>query len=264
MTTSSSAPEPRYLPDEVEEPDVSHLVTEDDQPADNIYSEKQQRLLTAPLYAAWPGPPPGEDGAPRKFLACANVGLFPALHEPPIVPDVFVSIDVEPHQDLWDKRHRTYLFWEFGKPPEVVIEVVSNREGGELRKKKRRYARLRIAHYVVWDPGRHLGEEALHVFELRGELYVPVSSAQFEGVGLGLTRWEGPFEGAAKEWLRWCLPDGTLVPMGAEEHERAEAEHERAEAEHERAEAEHERAEAERQRAEELAARLRALGAPDE
>jgi hypothetical protein len=55
-------------------PDVSHLITEDDTPVDNIFSEKQQRLLTSPLYDGWIGP-----GNERKFVAFANVGLFYAL-----------------------------------------------------------------------------------------------------------------------------------------------------------------------------------------
>jgi len=48
---------------------IQHLITEDDTPVDNLPSEKQQRLLTEPLYSAWSGP-----GAGRTFLAAANVG----------------------------------------------------------------------------------------------------------------------------------------------------------------------------------------------
>ena len=40
------------LPDDLL-PDVSHLVTEDDEPLDNLPSEKQQRLLTETLYSSW-------------------------------------------------------------------------------------------------------------------------------------------------------------------------------------------------------------------
>ncbi len=61
---------------EVVGPDVSAIVTEDDAPVDNLYSEKQQRLLTEPLNAGWQGPPPEEGGDRRTFLAAANVGFF--------------------------------------------------------------------------------------------------------------------------------------------------------------------------------------------
>jgi hypothetical protein len=33
-------------------PDVDSLITEDDEPVDNLSSEKQQRLLTEPLYSS--------------------------------------------------------------------------------------------------------------------------------------------------------------------------------------------------------------------
>jgi hypothetical protein len=45
-------------------PDIHGLITEDDTPVDNLPSEKQQRLLTEPLYSAWAGPGAGR---PRLF-----------------------------------------------------------------------------------------------------------------------------------------------------------------------------------------------------
>ena len=231
-------------------PDVSNVVTEDDAPVDNFPSEKQQRLLTEPLYSSWSGPPPTEGEAHRPFLAAANVGLFATAKEPPLVPDVMLALDVELHPDWWEKEHRSYFIWEIGKTPDVVIEIVSNRIGGELGLKLRRYAWMRIPYYVVWDPSGQLGGPRFQAYELRGHQYAPADRAWFDAVGLGLTEWEGTFEGRRDRWLRWCRADGTVVPTGAE---RADAEHERADAERERADAEHERAER-------LAAQLRALG----
>ena len=42
---------------QVEEPDVTDLVIEADEPVDSIFAEKQARLLTEPLYSTWAGPP---------------------------------------------------------------------------------------------------------------------------------------------------------------------------------------------------------------
>jgi hypothetical protein len=112
-----------------EGPDVSAIATEDDQPVDNFPSEKNRRLLTEPLYSSWSGPPAGEDGKRRPFVAAANVGLFAAVKEPPLVPDVFLSLDVEIREEWWSKENRSYFFWEMGKPPDVVVEIVSNQEG---------------------------------------------------------------------------------------------------------------------------------------
>jgi len=264
---------PALLHPWVEEPDVSAIVTEDDQPVDNFPSEKQQRLLTEPLYSSWDGPPPalstGEEGRARSFLAAANVGIFAAVKESPLVPDVLLSLDVSLREDWWEKKNRTYFFWEMGKPPEVVIEIVSNDEGDELGGKRRRYAKMGIAHYVVYDPSRALRGAVLRAFELRGNLYVSMPRPWFESVGLGLTLWEGAFEGRHDSWLRWCHADASVLPTGAEraaaERSRADAERSRADTERSRADTERSRADTERSRAERLAARLRALGVdPDE
>ncbi|MGB7274677.1 MAG: Uma2 family endonuclease, partial [Geitlerinemataceae cyanobacterium] len=111
-------------------PDVSQIVTEDDTPVDNFASEKHQRLLVSTLYSSLERQP---------FLASANVGIYHTLGQPPIVPDVFLSLDVEGPDNWWEKQHRCYLVWEFGKPPEVAIEIVSNREGEELGNKLKIY-----------------------------------------------------------------------------------------------------------------------------
>src|SRR5262249_3478310 len=129
-------PEPEPRPPD-KRPRVDHLVTEDDTPVDNIASEMQQRLLTEPLYSSWRGPGPG-----RPFLAAANVGVFFSVRRRPLVPDVFLSLDVKVADDWWAKRHRSYFIWEFGKPPEAVIEVVSNTKGGEDLRKMLQYARM--------------------------------------------------------------------------------------------------------------------------
>ena len=241
-------------------PDVSAIVTEDDTPVDNLYSEKQQRLLTTTLYASWGGPPPEEDGAPRRFLATANVGLFVSVREPPLVPDVMVSLDVEPHPDIWKKEHRSYFVWEFGKLPDLVLEVVSNREGDELGAKRSRYRKMRVAHYVVWDPERMLSATPLQAFELAGSIYRVMRSMHFELLGLGLTVWHGEFEGLEADWLRWCDSAGVLLPTPSERIDlalvRAEQESLRAEQESLRAEQERARREAAEAERDQLRAEL--------
>ncbi len=223
-------------------PDVEDLVTEDDTPVDNIFSEKQQRLATEPLYSSWGGP-----GEGRPFLAAANVGVFPSVHRPPLVPDAFLSLDVRAPADLWPKRNRSYFLWEYGKPPEVVIEVVSNREGHETGRKMREYARMGVTYYVIFDPLRRVQRETLRVYSLRDGSYNLMRSGWLPLVGLGLVLWRGVFEGQEDEWLRWCDGEGNLIPTGAE-----------------LADQERQRAEREKQRAERLAAQLRALGAEPE
>jgi Uma2 family endonuclease len=231
-------------------PDVEHLVTEDDTPVDNIFSEKQQRLLTEPLYH-WPD----WAGERRSFIALANVGLFYAVGQPPYVPDMMLSLDVELPADLWPKKHRSYFVWQYGKPPDVVIEVVSNDEGDEDDAKLAGYARIGIRYYVIYDPQRILSDQAIRAFGLQPTGYQPLPEpTRLAGIGLGLEQWEGQYEDHHDTWLRWTDERGRLIPTGAEciEHQRqrAEAEKRRAEAEKRRAETEKQRAETEKQRAE--------------
>jgi hypothetical protein len=240
-------------------PDYDSPVTEDDTPVDNLFSEKQQRLLTESLYVAWPGPRGG-----GKFLTTANVGLFFTDHDPPLVPDVLLSMHVEaPKKDLSAKRNRSYFIWRFGKPPEVVIEVASNREGHEDGSKIDAHARLKIDYYVIFDPFACLSEELLRVFVLREGAYIRLAGDWLGEVGLGLSLWQGEFEDMQATWLRWRDKQG-LIPTGKElvesERRRADEEHRRVEDERRRAEEERQRADQAQHRAARLAERLRTLG----
>jgi Uma2 family endonuclease len=200
-------------------PNVDHLVTEDDTPVDNIFSEKQQRLLTEPLYASWPGP--GED---RPFVAMANVALYFAINQPPYVPDVLLALNVEVPADLWPKSHRSYFLFEYGKPPDVVIEVVSNSKGGEDSEKLAGYANARVPYYVVFDPDRVLSAEVLRAYQLDEFRFRKMDGpVWFPGLGLGLRIWEGQYENHADTWLRWVDAEGRLVPTGRERADRLAA-----------------------------------------
>ena len=42
-----------------------------------------------------------------------------------------VSLDVQVHRNWWDKAHRSYFVWEFGKAPDLVVEIVSNQKGND-------------------------------------------------------------------------------------------------------------------------------------
>ncbi len=239
---------------------VANLVTEDEEPVDNLYAEKQQALLKRALYSSW-RPQPSEDNpqTPRPFLAAVNVGIFFSPYRPPLVPDLLLSLDVQTATDLSAKEHRSYFIWEFGKPPEVVVEIVSNREGHELDSKLRDYARLGVEYYVVYDPWRLLSEDVLRVYEPGfGRRYRLRPDTALPDVGLQLTLWTGRFEGQMESWLRWCDADGNLLLTG---EERAAQEAARAEREAERAKREAERAEREaaaRKEAEAEVERLRA------
>jgi hypothetical protein len=130
------------------------------------------------------------------------------------------------------------VVFHLGITPDVVVEIVSNTEGGEEEPdgKLGIYERIKVARYVVFDPGQQTGGEPLRVYALQAGRLVRTDETWFDDIGLGVTLWRGEYQGCEDTWLRWCDRDGAVIPTGEE------------------------RAEAERERAERLAAKLRAAG----
>jgi hypothetical protein len=249
------------LPPEVV-PDLGPLVTTDDTPVDSIFAEKEQRLFTESLYSSWPGPGPG-----RRFLAVANVGWFFKYGEPPLVPDGLLSLDVAPGP-LDKKEGHSYYQWLMDKPPDVVMEIVSDKRGGEESHKMRICLQQRVLFYVIFDPYDMLKHGVLRVYALQRGCYELIDPSWLPEIGLGLTLWEGEFEGSHATWLRWCDKDGKVIPTGAErvreEARRADEEKRRAEAEARRADEEKRRADEAEEKLKRQAAQLRSLGVEPE
>jgi len=241
------------LPPEVI-PNLDDLVIEDGKPVDGIITEKQMRLLTEPLYASWPGP-----GAGRPFVVLSDVGLFFSSTNPPLVPDVMLSLDVTQGADFSQRANLSYFSWLRGKGPDVAIEVVSNREGGEDDRKLRDYARIHVPYYVIFDPECWLGPEVVRVYQLQGLTYQALAADAagtywLPGVGLGLRLWPGEYERLPLTWLRWCERDGRLIPTGGEAAEQLR----------QRAEQEQQARLRAEQELDQLRQRLRSLGLPSE
>ena len=230
---------------------MAHLVTEDETPVDNRFSERQQRLLPSLLFSSW------EEGKP--FEAVSNVGLFYSLHgEPPVVPDFMLSLGVEPRPVTGAKADRSYMTWIYGKAPDLVIEVVSNKEGGELSTKLEIYAKVRVTYYVVYDPFAMLGERELRAFRLAEGRYLEMVPATWlPEIGLGLTVWEGELEDTTSRWLRFTDRNGELLKTADERAKESESRAKEAETRAEDAESRAAEAEA---RAAELERRFRELG----
>jgi Uma2 family endonuclease len=225
---------------------IDELITDVEEPVENWFIEKQRRLLTDSLFAAWRGP-----GRGRTFITASDVGVFPEKKQTPIVPDVLLSLDVPKGLDPARKEHRSYFLWIMGKPPDVVFEFVSDRRGGEEGHKKARYAEIGVQYYVIFDPQRWLRGDVLRSYELRKDgTYHALKENRFAAVGLGVGLWQGEYEGWDKEWLRWYDRRGRLIPTGAELAALARKKADKAEQKSVR----------ERRRIEELEAQLRAHG----
>ena len=229
------------------------FITEDDEPLDNLFSERQQRLLPESLHTSWK--------TDKPFLALANVGIYEKVPKTPIVPDVLLSLDVKPADDIWQKKHRCYFISVFKKPPELVIEIVSNKVGGERRGKFTRYRKMGVKYYVVYDPALHIYKTSLHAYQLINNQYVAILTDDlkkkriwFEDINIGLTIKKGNYAQLEGEWLRWYDHTGNILETGQEKAEqekiRADVSENKMMAEKNRAEQERIRAEKERIRAE--------------
>jgi Uma2 family endonuclease len=194
--------------------DYDSLVTEDDTPVDNFYCEKQLRLLPESLKSSW--------NRKKPYIVAADVGIYENPPDTVIVPDVFLSLDVQYAEDIWKKRNRCYMIGIFGKPPELVIEVVSNKKGEENTTKLNRYETIGIKYYVIFDPCYHiLTSSKIQVYKLIGGSYKLYSEdidecIWFNDLNLGIKVIKGIFEEMEADWLRWCDCNGNILLTGFE------------------------------------------------
>ncbi len=192
-------------------PDIPLIVSADATAIQRILTEKQTRLLTQPLQNAWSAP----DNEP--FVVMADVPVFYSIYEPPVVPKVLLATAVRQGTDLTEHDKQSYFLWTRGKAPDVAVEIVSNRDGGEDSFRLRTYARIRVPYYVVFDPENLLSGGVLQVFMLHAGRYRRLAGPyELEGIGLGVRLWDGLFEGIHRTWLRWCDRAGNVIPTDAE------------------------------------------------
>ncbi|AFZ31167.1 protein of unknown function DUF820 [Gloeocapsa sp. PCC 7428] len=156
-------------------------------------------------------------------------------------PDVFVVLDVPV------RERKSWVVWEEGKGPDMVIELLSEStaEQDKTTKKLICQNQLRVPEYVWYDP---FDPEEFAGFGLQKGIYTPLSldeQGRFisQHLGLALVRWQGQFKGVEAVWLRWSTIDGVLLPTDEEMVRTAQAQ-----------------AQQEAQRADRLAAELKRLG----
>ncbi len=187
-------------------------------------------------------------------------------------PDWFLAIHVPYLYDGWDLRE-SYVVWQEGQPPTIVIELLSpgtakedlgrfyrdidriSDEDGEQRDRRipsklevyERY--LRVPHYIVYN--RYT--ERLRYFRLIGDRYQEqiVSAGNpriwLEDLQIGLGLWQGEFEGIPATWLRWCDQEGNWL-LTDTERERAMREQIQQQMQHEQAAREQAQQQAEQER----------------
>ena len=174
------------------------------------YAGQDDVLAAADLLLYYPDPdsPPVADGArpPMKSVA----------------PDLFVSFGV-PGGD-----RKSYVLWQEGKPPDFVLEVISESSQRRDRvEKKRIYEHLGVTEYFVFDADR-----GLEGFRLAGGRYRPIpwtaARPDLDGVyskTLGLFLVPGGPENGLENELEWYDPETGefLLSYGQSKRERRAA-----------------------------------------
>jgi Uma2 family endonuclease len=229
----------QYLPTAEELPDS------DDTPVDNELQILVASLLGAILAWVW--------RTRTDWFWGTNMGVYYDPNEPAIVPDGFLSLEVERLKSAGGRL--SYVLWEENNVvPLLAIEVVSKTYGKEYDEKQTKYAQIGVLYYVVYNPDYWERDKhnPFEVYRLENGVYVrqedePVWIVE---IGLGIGRGRGTYRAWTREWLYWYDQERNRLPSPDERTERAE----------QRAEQERQRAEQERRLREELIARLRERG----
>ena len=167
-------------------------------------------------------------------------------------PDWFLVVDVPRLYEQRDLR-RSYVLWQEGNPPTVVVEflspgteaedlgrfyegmaedslieaanaVVSNGDNQATQAKppgkfEVYETRLRVPYYFVYS--RYT--QRLRYFKLEGGQYQEQSLnpetplVWLEDLEIGLGIWQGEFEGVTAAWLRWCDQAGNWLLTDTEQ-----------------------------------------------
>ena len=214
-----------------------------------------------------------QDYATENRFTGSDLNLYYDVHHPlwHKRPDWFLALDVPRLYDGHDLR-RSYVVWQEGQAPTIVVEFLSPRteqedlgrfykdsdqipdndndipasrvgnayppaHGAEHPPSKvdvyEKY--LRVPHYLVYS--RYT--QRLRYFKLVGRRYEEQSIQDgtpmiwLDDLKIGLGLWDGYFDGLPGPWLRWCDADGNWLLTDTEQAEN---------------------------RAEQLAERLRAMG----
>ncbi|MBW4561003.1 MAG: Uma2 family endonuclease [Mojavia pulchra JT2-VF2] len=150
-------------------------------------------------------------------------------------PDFFVVLGVPKGE------RRSWVVWEEGKGPDVVIELLSATTATtDKNEKKLIYQnQMRVPEYFWFDP---FNPDDWAGFSLGSGVYQPIApnaenQLVSQALGLALLRWQGSYKGIHTTWLRWATLQGELLPTAEEKaRQQAEQESQRAEQERQRAE----------------------------
>jgi len=237
-------------------PQRSRLPTQDELPSEdnqNMETERHKKQMELLINSLQPW-------LDQHQLGYVNGNMFiyyspkQVKHQDFKGPDVFVVLGVS------NRERKSWVVWDEGKGPEVVIELLSDTTASyDKGDKKRIYqTQLKATEYFWFDPFNHKDWAG---FRLSGGVYQTLKPIKgrllSQSLGLALIKWPGIYKNVQATWLRWATWDGELLLLPEEaEAQRAAAETQRADAEAQRAATEAQRADLAEHRANAAAAEI--------
>jgi Uma2 family endonuclease len=199
---------PKYFPT------ADELPCSDDTPVDNELQELIPSLLKSILRMLW--------SERMDWFFGIDMAIYTDPDRPPIVPDGFLSLNVDRHYD--EGLRLSYLLWEEEIPPTLVLEVVSTKPGGEYTTKLVEYANMGVLYYVIYNPKRRR-KPTLEIYKLidrKYELQTP-NPLWMPEIGLGIGCERANYDGVAREWLYWYDENSRRYPTPYERADRLAA-----------------------------------------
>ncbi len=189
----------------------THPPTQDDLPYDDgvpMESQRHNLQMTLLIHSLHPWLDQREDG-----YVGGNMFVYFSLEQVKNKdfrgPDFFAVLGVP------KRERKSWVGWEEGKNPDVVIELLSESTiDVDKGIKKDIYAtRLNVPEYFWYDPFNPSDKAG---FYLQAGHYQPMQLDE-QGrllsrvLGLALVQWQGEYAGVETSWLRWAYPDGRLL-----------------------------------------------------
>ena len=180
-------------------PSSSELPSSDDTPVDNEDQNFIPNFLLFLLENIW--------AERQDWYFGVDMGVYYNRKKPipAIVPDAFLSLGVQRRKPT---GRLSYTFWEEEDTiPSFVLEMVSQKYGGEYEGKAATYAKIGVLYYLVYNPNhwqRH-NKEPFEIYKLiNGSYKKQLSEPYFmPEIGLGIGREQKVIRGIEREVLCW-------------------------------------------------------------
>jgi Uma2 family endonuclease len=197
-------------------PTQDELPCDDGEPMETA-RHRQQMFLLLETFQHWLDQRPDGYAGGNMFL---YFSLAQVRHQDFRGPDFFAVLDVPKGE------RKSWVVWEEGKGPDVIIELLSESTATHDKtvKKDLYQNQLKVSEYFWFDP---FNPDDWAGFGLRHGVYVPLPPDErgqllSQRLNLALVRWHGLYEGVEAIWLRWATLAGELLPTRSEQVDAAE------------------------------------------